>query len=199
MPCVYGATSALRGNGLTHTSWKNGKNRYQVPEIGKVGNKLILCGEVVPPVFKPAIANAGSVESSRHAPRAVRPKPKASEMIPPATAGLSRRTQMEKERFRLQQTQQPNRDDEQRVARRCSLRLARRAVLWFAGRVLKMRIAFDLDDTLIPGRIPFDVEPVPAGVLRRWVCSESLRHGRDLHVECRNYRPTKLMRSHRFW
>jgi len=50
----------------------------------------------------------------------------------------------------------------------------------FAARwtdVLTMRIAFDLDDTLIPGSIPFDVEPAPAGLLRRWFCREPLRLG----------------------
>ncbi len=40
-----------------------------------------------------------------------------------------------------------------------------------------MRIAFDLDDTLIPGRIPFGTEPVPRSWLRRWCCKESLRLG----------------------
>ena len=30
-----------------------------------------------------------------------------------------------------------------------------------------MRIAFDLDDTLIPGMISFPVEPLPRGCLRR--------------------------------
>ncbi len=40
-----------------------------------------------------------------------------------------------------------------------------------------MRIAFDLDDTLIPGRFSFEVEPTPAGLLRRWVCAEPLRLG----------------------
>ena len=39
-----------------------------------------------------------------------------------------------------------------------------------------MRIAFDLDDTLIPGRSPFDLEPVPAG-WRRWLCTEPLGLG----------------------
>ena len=29
-----------------------------------------------------------------------------------------------------------------------------------------MRIAFDLDDTLIPGRTPFKTEPPPRGLLR---------------------------------
>lgn len=40
-----------------------------------------------------------------------------------------------------------------------------------------MRVAFDLDDTLIPGRIPFDVEPVPRGLIRRLFCTERLRRG----------------------
>jgi hypothetical protein len=40
-----------------------------------------------------------------------------------------------------------------------------------------MRIAFDLDDTLIPGRIPFEVEPLPESWWRRWLCSEPLRLG----------------------
>ncbi|MCA9176711.1 MAG: hypothetical protein KDB14_19620 [Planctomycetales bacterium] len=40
-----------------------------------------------------------------------------------------------------------------------------------------MRIAFDLDDTLIPGRIPFPVEPRPHNPLKRMFCSEELRLG----------------------
>ena len=40
-----------------------------------------------------------------------------------------------------------------------------------------MRIAFDLDDTLIPGRIPFDVEPLPRSWIRRRFCTEPLRLG----------------------
>lgn len=40
-----------------------------------------------------------------------------------------------------------------------------------------MRIAFDLDDTLIPGRIPFAVEPLPRGWWRRRLCIEPLRLG----------------------
>jgi hypothetical protein len=44
-------------------------------------------------------------------------------------------------------------------------------------RITIMRIAFDLDDTLIPGRIPFDVEPLPRNWLRRRLCAEPLRLG----------------------
>jgi hypothetical protein len=44
-------------------------------------------------------------------------------------------------------------------------------------RIARMRIAFDLDDTLIPGRIPFDVEPLPGSWIRRLFCTESLRLG----------------------
>jgi hypothetical protein len=40
-----------------------------------------------------------------------------------------------------------------------------------------MRIAFDLDDTLIPGRIPFPVEPLPPGWFRYRLCTEPLRLG----------------------
>ena len=40
-----------------------------------------------------------------------------------------------------------------------------------------MRIAFDLDDTLIPGAIPFPLEPIPLNPLRRIFCSERLRLG----------------------
>ena len=40
-----------------------------------------------------------------------------------------------------------------------------------------MRIAFDLDDTLIPGRIPFPLEPLPGNPLRRWWATERLRRG----------------------
>jgi hypothetical protein len=40
-----------------------------------------------------------------------------------------------------------------------------------------MRIAFDLDDTLIPGRIPFEREPAPRGLLRRHLSVEPLRLG----------------------
>mgnify|MGYP002622418400 CR=1 FL=1 len=45
------------------------------------------------------------------------------------------------------------------------------------SRSYSVRIAFDLDDTLIPGRIPFDLEPRPRTWLRRRLCSESLRSG----------------------
>jgi hypothetical protein len=40
-----------------------------------------------------------------------------------------------------------------------------------------MRIAFDLDDTLIPGMCVFPVEPLPANPLRRWCCAEPVRLG----------------------
>ena len=40
-----------------------------------------------------------------------------------------------------------------------------------------MRIAFDLDDTLIPGSVPFPLELVPRNPLRRMMCSERLRLG----------------------
>jgi hypothetical protein len=51
-PCVYGATSALRGNGLTRMRCNNAKNRYQMPEIGNFGKNHTL--------------RWGRVESSRH-------------------------------------------------------------------------------------------------------------------------------------
>ena len=40
-----------------------------------------------------------------------------------------------------------------------------------------MRIAFDLDNTLIPGRTPFKTEPPPRGLLRRHLPVEPLRLG----------------------
>jgi len=40
-----------------------------------------------------------------------------------------------------------------------------------------MRIAFDLDDTLIPGKIPFALEPKPRNLFRRFLCVEPLRFG----------------------
>jgi hypothetical protein len=40
-----------------------------------------------------------------------------------------------------------------------------------------MRIAFDLDDTLIPGACEFPVEPLPVNPLRRWFCAEPVRLG----------------------
>ena len=40
-----------------------------------------------------------------------------------------------------------------------------------------MRIAFDLDGTLIPGQVFFELEPVPAGLFARWVSREPLRKG----------------------
>jgi hypothetical protein len=40
-----------------------------------------------------------------------------------------------------------------------------------------MRIAFDLDDTLIPGEFPFPTEPAPQGLLARWFAQEPLRLG----------------------
>jgi len=40
-----------------------------------------------------------------------------------------------------------------------------------------MRIAFDLDGTLIPCEHPFPTEPVPRGIVRRWFCSEPIRAG----------------------
>ena len=40
-----------------------------------------------------------------------------------------------------------------------------------------MRIAFDLDDTLIPCRDLFAVEPAPRGLFRRWLCTEPVRLG----------------------
>jgi hypothetical protein len=40
-----------------------------------------------------------------------------------------------------------------------------------------MRIAFDLDDTLIPGALPFATEPWPRSLLARWFCTEPIRLG----------------------
>ena len=40
-----------------------------------------------------------------------------------------------------------------------------------------MRIAFDLDDTLIPGQVPFPLEPEPQGFLIWFVQIERLRLG----------------------
>ena len=40
-----------------------------------------------------------------------------------------------------------------------------------------MRIAFDLDDTLIPGAYPFATEPPPRGLLAWWLQPEPLRRG----------------------
>ena len=40
-----------------------------------------------------------------------------------------------------------------------------------------MRIAFDLDDTLIPKLHSFPIEPVPHGFLSWWFCREPLRMG----------------------
>jgi hypothetical protein len=40
-----------------------------------------------------------------------------------------------------------------------------------------MRIAFDLDDTLIPGEHRFPTEPEPGGLLARWFAKEPLRLG----------------------
>ena len=40
-----------------------------------------------------------------------------------------------------------------------------------------MRVAFDLDDTLIPGRVPFPVYPLPRNPIRRMFCCEPLRTG----------------------
>lgn len=40
-----------------------------------------------------------------------------------------------------------------------------------------MRCAFDLDDTLIPGLVPFALEPLPRSPLRRLLCREPLRLG----------------------
>jgi hypothetical protein len=40
-----------------------------------------------------------------------------------------------------------------------------------------VKLAFDLDDTLIPARFSFPVQTNPAGFLRRWLCSEPLRLG----------------------
>ncbi len=40
-----------------------------------------------------------------------------------------------------------------------------------------MRIAFDLDETLIPGRDPFPLEPLPKNPFRRRFCTEPLREG----------------------
>ncbi len=73
-----------------------------------------------------------------------------------------------------------------------------------------MRIAFDLDDTIIPGRIPFPVYPRPRNPIRRWLCREPLRvdcvelinelraDGHEVWVYTTSYRDpfwTKLM----FW
>ena len=44
-------------------------------------------------------------------------------------------------------------------------------------RIKGMRIAFDLDDTLIPGQIPFPLEPLPPNPLRRILCAERMRDG----------------------
>ncbi len=43
--------------------------------------------------------------------------------------------------------------------------------------MIGMRIAFDLDDTLIPGAYSFPTEPLPANRLRRWFCTEPIRRG----------------------
>jgi hypothetical protein len=40
-----------------------------------------------------------------------------------------------------------------------------------------MRIAFDLDDTLIPCEHDFPIEPWPGGLLARWFAKEPLRLG----------------------
>jgi hypothetical protein len=40
-----------------------------------------------------------------------------------------------------------------------------------------MRIAFDIDDTLIPGMHSFPTEPLPRGFLAQWFCTEPLRLG----------------------
>ena len=49
-----------------------------------------------------------------------------------------------------------------------------------------MRIAFDLDDTIIRGRVPFPLEPRPPNPLARLFCRERIRLGcvrlmNDLH------------------
>lgn len=53
-----------------------------------------------------------------------------------------------------------------------------------------MRIAFDLDDTIIRGRIPFAIEPLPKNPVKRLFCKEHIRKGsvrlmNDLR--CRNH------------
>ena len=49
-----------------------------------------------------------------------------------------------------------------------------------------MRIAFDLDDTLIPGEHKFPLEPAPRGLLAGLFCREPLRLGTvDLFTELR--------------
>ena len=40
-----------------------------------------------------------------------------------------------------------------------------------------MRIAFDLDDTIIRGRIPFPLEALPRNFLRKLFCRERIRKG----------------------
>lgn len=40
-----------------------------------------------------------------------------------------------------------------------------------------MRIAFDLDDTIIHGRVPFPEEPLPKNPIARWFCKEPIRLG----------------------
>ena len=40
-----------------------------------------------------------------------------------------------------------------------------------------MRIAFDLDDTIIRGRVPFPEEPLPKNPFARSFCSERIRAG----------------------
>ena len=44
-------------------------------------------------------------------------------------------------------------------------------------RIVCMRIAFDLDDTIIRGRIPFPLEPLPSNRLARFFCKERIRAG----------------------
>ena len=40
-----------------------------------------------------------------------------------------------------------------------------------------MRIAFDLDDTIIPGRVPFLTDPIPRNWFVRPFCREPIRRG----------------------